>query len=410
VEFVVLLVLVGKIKILRIITRLNIGGPAQHVTFIEEGLDKGSFESKLVFGAVDNNEGDMSFLARERGLYLIEIPELSNQSGLIANLIALFKLYRVTKKEKPHIVHLHLLKARILGGLAAKLAGVPIIIETFHGNLFREYYGFLKTSIILILEKFVGNFVADWIIAISPSQKEELVQNGVANADKIRVINIGLELERFLNIRDKSGEFKNELGLRDNVLLVGIVGRLVPIKGHTYFLEAAKEVLEVIKDLSPIRSGIRFLVVGDGELRRELEEYCKELGIGDFVIFTGWRVDLERIYTDMDVVVLSSLNEGTPVSIIEAMASEKAVVATRVGGVPDVVEDGVSGLLVSPKDPKALAQAIIRLLNDPELRAVLGREGRKRVYPKYDVRTLVKNMKDFYHDLIEKNTQGSNSS
>ena len=400
----------NKIKILRIITRLNIGGPAQHVTFLEENLDKRLFESKLVVGAVNINEGDMSFLARERGLSLIEIPELSNQSGLIANLIALFKLYRVTKKEKPHIAHLHLLKARILGGLAAKLAGVPIIIETFHGNLFREYYGFLKTCIILILEKFVGNFVADWIIAISPSQKEELVQNGVANADKIRVINIGLELERFLNIRDKSGEFKNELGLRDNVLLVGIVGRLVPIKGHTYFLEAAKEVLEVIKDLSPIRSGIRFLVVGDGELRRELEEYCKELGIGDFVIFTGWRVDLERIYTDMDVVVLSSLNEGTPVSIIEAMASEKAVVATRVGGVPDVVEDGVSGLLVSPKDPKALAQAIIRLLNDPELRAVLGREGRKRVYPKYDVRTLVKNMKDFYHDLIEKNTQGSNSS
>ena len=392
----------NKIKILRIITRLNIGGPAQHVTFLEENLDKRLFESKLVVGAVNINEGDMSFLARERGLSLIEIPELCNQSGLIGNIIALFKLYKVIKKEKPYIVHLHLLKARILGGLAAKLAGVPIIVETFHGNIFSEYYSSLKTFIILTLEKFIGRFVVDWIIAISPSQKEELVQNGVANADKIRVINIGLELERFLNIRDKSGEFKNELGLRDNVLLVGIVGRLVPIKGHTYFLEAAKEVLEVIKDLSPIRSGIRFLVVGDGELRRELEEYCKELGIEDFVIFTGWRVDLERIYADMDVVVLSSLNEGTPVSIIEAMASEKAVVAARVGGVPDVVEDEVSGLLVFPKDPKALAQAIVRLLKDPELRGVLGREGRKSVYPKYDVSTLVKNMKDFYQDLIEK--------
>jgi glycosyltransferase involved in cell wall biosynthesis len=388
-----------KIKVLRVITRLNIGGPAQHVTFLEESLDKGLFESKLVLGAVDSNEGDMSFLARERALSLIEIPELSNQSGLIANLIALFKLYRVTKKEKPHIVHLHLLKARILGGLAAKVAGVPIILETFHGNLLKEYYGFLKTSIILLLEKFVGNLVADWIIAISPSQKQELVNFGIANGDKIRIINIGLELERFLNSQGKIGGFKNELGLRDNVLLVGIVGRLVPIKGHRYFLEAAREVLEVTRDLNT-----KFLIIGDGELRRELKEYSKKLGIEDFVVFTGWRVDLERIYSDMDVVVLSSLNEGTPVSIIEAMASEKAVVATRVGGVPDVVEDGVSGLMVSPKNPKALAQAIIRLLKDSELRAALGIEGRKRVYPKYDVTTLVENTGHFYQELIKLRT------
>jgi glycosyltransferase involved in cell wall biosynthesis len=383
-----------KIKILRIITRLNIGGPAQHVTFLEDNLDKSLFESKLAIGSVYSKEGDMSFLARERGLSLIEVSELGNESGLISDFKALFKLYRVIKKEKPHIVHLHLFKARILGGLAAKLAGVPIIVETFHGNLFSEYYGFLKTSIILMLEKFVGKLVVDWIIAISPRQKEELVQLGIASAGKIREINIGLELKRFLNTDNKIGGLKNELGLKSDVALVGIVGRLVPIKGHRYFLEAAKEVLVLIKDLD-----IRFLIVGDGELRTELEEYCKKLGIKDFVIFTGWRVDLERIYEDMDVVVLSSLNEGTPVSIIEAMASEKAVVATRAGGVPDVVEHGVSGLLVSPKDPKALAQAIARTLRDPELRTFLGREGKKQVYPKYDVSTLVKNMNDFYKSL-----------
>ena len=165
------------------------------------------------------------------------------------------------------------------------------------------------------------------------------------------------------------------------------------IKGHCYFLQAAREVLRVHPEVS-------FILVGDGLLRREMEIECQRLGITEAVTFLSWRRDLDKIYTDLDVVVLSSLNEGTPVSLIEAMAAGKAVVATRVGGVPDVVEDGKTGLLVPPKNPKALADAILRLLNDDDLRRSLGERAGASVYPKYDVSRLVQDMKDFYLSLI----------
>ncbi len=383
-----------KIKILRIITRLNIGGPAQHAIFLTESLNKDFFESKLIIGSVNSNEGDMSFLARDKGLSLIEITELQNEGGLLSDFRAFLKLYRIIRKERPHIIHLHLFKARILGGLAAKLAGVPIIIQTFHGHVFREYYDAFKTAIILLIERFIGRFVTDEIIAISDNQKEDLIQFGISKSDKIRVMSIGLELDRFLNVEEKRGELRRELDLSDECTLVGIVGRLVPIKGHLYFLRAAKDVLDTLGN-----SRVRFLIIGDGELRKELESQCRELGIEKSVIFLGWRNDLERIYADLDVVVLSSLNEGTPVSVIEAMASGKAVAATKVGGVSDIIKDGVSGILVPSKDHISLAQAIIKLLNDPKLRLTLGNEGRKRVYPEYDVSNLVKNMENFYMDL-----------
>jgi len=174
---------------------------------------------------------------------------------------------------------------------------------------------------------------------------------------------------------------------------VGIVGRMVPIKGHRNFLQAASEVLRSC-------SNVRFVLVGDGGLRREMEMECRQLGITEAVTFLGWRRDLDKIYADLDLVVMSSLNEGTPVSLIEAMAAGKAVIATKVGGIPDVVEDGTTGLLVPPKDPKALAGAILRLLNDDDLRRSLGERAGASVYPKYDVSRLVQEMKDFYLSLI----------
>lgn len=385
----------NKAKILRVITRLNIGGPAQHAIFLTENLNEGFFESKLIIGSIDSEEGDMSFLARDKAVSFTEITELQNEASLLSDFKAFLKLYRIIKKEKPNIVHLHLFKARVLGGLAAKLAGVPIIIETFHGHVFSEYYGTLKTAIILLIERFIGRFVVDEIIAISNEQKDDLIQFGISKPDKTKVINIGLELERFLDVEEKMGELRKELDLGDECTLIGVIGRLVSIKGHQYFLKAAKDVLNTFGD-----SSVRFLVIGDGELRKKLESHCREIGIEGSVTFLGWRDDLEPIYADLDVVVLSSLNEGTPVSVIEAMASGKAVVATRVGGVSDLIEDGISGMLVPSKDPISLAQAIIKLLKDPNLRLRLGNEGRKRVYPEYDVSNLVNNMKDFYKELL----------
>jgi len=381
------------LKILRIITRLNIGGPAQHAVFLTVGLNNGLLQSKLVFGAVDQSEGDMSYLARGNGIAFTEIGSLKNEAGFLGNLRAFLQLYQLILREKPDLVHLHLLKARFLGGLAARVAGVPLVLETLHGDLFTDYYGYFKTQAILMAERLLGHLIMDKVIAISGGVKESILRSRIASASKVEVIPLGLELEKFMTRPQLAGELRRELGIQEGNRLVGIVGRMVPIKGHRNFLQAASEVLRSC-------SNVRFVLVGDGLLRREMEMECQLLGITEAVTFLGWRRDLDKIYADLDMVVMSSLNEGTPVSLIEAMAAGKAVVATRVGGVPDVVEDGKTGLLVPPKDPKALADAILRLLNDGDLRRSLGERARVSVFPKYDVSRLVQDMKDFYLNIV----------
>jgi len=231
-------------------------------------------------------------------------------------------------------------------------------------------------------------------VAISQRVKENVVRHRVAPARKIEVVPLGLELDQFRSSSSARGELRRELGVGAEERLVGMVGRMVPIKGHSYFLEAAREVL-------PAYPKARFVLVGDGNLRADLEAECRRLGIDRSVVFLGWRRDLARIYADLDIVALSSLNEGTPVSLIEAMAAGRATVATDVGGVPDVVEDGVTGLLVPAKQPKALAEAILRLLGDDALRASLGERAMASVYPKYDVSRLIEDTKNLYLKLIE---------
>ncbi|MEE8160944.1 MAG: glycosyltransferase family 4 protein [Acidobacteriota bacterium] len=382
------------LKILRVITRLNIGGPAQHAVFLTSGLNGSDFESKLVTGKTDDHEGDMSFLAEKHGIQLIQIESLSNGSGPLADIKTFWHLYQIIKRERPDLADLHLLKARFIGGIAAKLARVPIIVETFHGHLFSEYYGQLKTAAILVAERFLGWVIVDKVIAISKNQKQDLIRHKICPERKVMVIPLGLDLSRFVQCSKFRGEVRRELGISKETILLGSVGRLVPIKGLFYLLEA------VAKLKSFTRSDFQVLIVGDGILRKELEEKAAVLGLPDGVRFLGWRFDLEKIYADLDVVVLSSLNEGTPVSVIEAMAAGKAVVATRVGGVPDVVEDGVGGILVPPRNSNALARAIARLIENAELRATLGRQAKESVYPKYDVTRLVNDMMNLYLDLL----------
>jgi len=377
------------LKILRIITRLNVGGPAQHVVFLTGGLDGGTFQSKLAFGSIDNDEGDMSYLARERRIAFTEVDSLRNGTGLLSNLKAFQQIYRLIRRERPDLVHLHLLKARFLGGLAAKVARVPVVVETFHGDLFNGYYGNLKTQVILMAERILGHLVMDKVIAISEKVKDNIVRFNIAPFRKVEVIPLGLDLQKFADLTAHVGELRKELGVTQGCRLVGMIGRMVPIKGCHYFLQAAHEIIKV-------DPRVRFVLVGDGILRANLEFECQQLGISKAVTFLGWRKDLRRIYADLDVVVLSSLNEGTPLSIIEAMAAGKGVVATDVGGVSDVVTSGETGLLVPPKDSKVLANAVLRLLRDEKLRRSLEERAKASVYPKYDVSRLTQDMENLY--------------
>ncbi|MGH7770923.1 MAG: glycosyltransferase family 4 protein [Candidatus Binatia bacterium] len=381
------------LKVLRIVTRLNVGGASHNVALSTAGLN-GLFEIKLLTGAIDDQEGDMSFLADRCSLPLIRIESLSNGSGPLGDLKAFWRLYQIIKKEKPDLVHLHQMKARFFGGLAARLARVPVVIETFHGNLFSGYYGKFKTAAILGADRFLGWLIMDRVIAISETQREELLQYRVCPIDKIEVIPLGLDLDKFVNCSRLKGELRRELGLSEQTVILGTVGRLVPIKGLTYLLDAIQRVARSTK--------IDFchLIVGDGPLRRDLESRASSLGLEKRVRFLGWRFDLEKIYADLDVAVLSSLNEGTPVSLIEAMAAGRAVVATRVGGVPDVVENGATGLLVPSKDPKALADALRIILEDANLRSQLGVKASSSVYPKYTVSRLIEDTKNLYLSLV----------
>jgi glycosyltransferase involved in cell wall biosynthesis len=381
-----------KTRVMRVIARLNIGGPAIHTILLTAGLDPARFESTLVTGVEAACEGNMLDLAAQKGVQPLVIPELGREINPMKDWVTLFKLYRLFRDRRPHIVHSHTAKAGTVGRMAARLAGVPVVVHTFHGHVFHDYFGPLQTRVFIGIERFLAS-LSDRIVAVSEGQRRELAEYGVASLDKIAVVPLGFELDALLNCEPLRGQLRRELGIPDGMALVGIVARLTAIKNHRLFLDAARLIVEAGQEAM-------FLVAGDGELRAELEAYVAELRLAERVIFTGWRRDLPRIYADLDVVALSSLNEGTPVSLIEAMAAAKPVVATRVGGVSDVILDKESGYLVQSKDAEGLARGILDLLQAPDRAREMGLAGRAAVHPKYASETMLANIEKLYLELL----------
>ncbi len=321
----------------------------------------------------------------------IEVPGLGREISPAADLVALVRLVALFRRFRPHIVHTHMAKAGLLGRLAARMTSVPVIVHTFHGNVLRGYFDPLRSSVFVALERLLGR-LSNRVIAISPRQRAEILAFEIAPDERIVEIPLGIDLSQFLD--PPRGRLRGELGLAPSAPLVGIIARLVPIKGVDVFLAAAAR-------LASARPAATFVVVGDGVQRDSLAAHAASLGIADRVRFLGWRADLPEIYADLDVVVLTSRNEGTPLSVIEALTTERAVVATAVGGVPDVIDSPGIGSLVPPEDPDAVAAAIARLLDDPALRLAMGRAGRKRVYPEHDASTLVARVDALYRSLTQ---------
>ena len=384
--------LTQRVKVARVITRLNIGGPAIHAILLTQALEDAHFTTMLVSGYTAPTEGDMLHLAKARGVSPLMVTGLGREIDPGRDLAVLLRLYRIFREERPVIVHTHMAKAGTVGRLAARLAGVPIVLHTYHGHVFHSYFGPLKTQTFIRIERALSR-VTDLILTVGERQRQEILGYGIGNPDKLRSVPLGLELEPFVESPRHRGEFRAELGVPDGTRLVGIVGRLVPVKGHTVFLKAARLVLSRLPN-------VRFLIIGDGELREGLESQARDLGIDGGVTFLGWRHDLPRVYADLDLVVLSSYNEGSPVALIEAMAAGRAVVSTDVGGVSDVVSDGVNGLLVPPRDPESLAGAIVRLLSSERSLPAMGAAGREAVYPKYSINRLVSDLREIYSDLV----------
>lgn len=379
------------IKVLRVITRLNIGGPSIQAVLLTKELDKNKFESVLVSGSIDTNEGDMSYLLDRANMCHITILELSRNPNLKNDIIALWKLYLLIKKEKPDIVHTHTAKAGTLGRLAAVLAGVKIKIHTFHGHIFHGYFGNFKTRVFLLIEKVLAFFTSK-IIVISKNQHTE-IKNILGLAEcKLTIIPLGFDLYKFLDIPlQRSNQLCKELGFyNDDVLLVGIVGRLVSIKNHKFFIEIAHKIKDGFKNK------VQFLIIGNGQLRHELELQVKDLALSDCVRFLGWQQDLLKIYSGLDVVVLTSLNEGTPVSLIEAMASARPVVASDVGGVSDVVIHEKTGFVCVPGDLDCFCNRLSHMLNDRQERESFGKSGREFVRHRFSKERLIEDIEKLY--------------
>lgn len=378
-----------RIRVARVITRLNVGGPAIQAMLLARRLDPTRYETLLVCGRTGPHEGDMLELRREPGVTPFFLSELGRGIKWSDDLLAFIRLVRAFRAFRPEVVHTHLAKAGFLGRLAARAVGVPVVIHTYHGNVLRGYFGPARTRLFLLIERALAR-VTTRVVALSARQETELRQLRIAGPGRVVRIPLGLDLAPFLD--PPRGILRGELGLDPRTPLVGIVARLVPIKGLDVFLDAA---VRVHADLA----NARFVVVGDGEERSALAERTRRLGIADRVRFLGWRADLAAIYGDLDVLALTSRNEGTPVSIIEAMAAGRPVVATAVGGVPDLVADGVSGLLAPAGDADAVARAILRLLGDPATGERMGLVGRSIAYPEYDATTLLARIDALYRSV-----------
>ncbi len=385
------------VKVLRVIARLNMGGPALHVAYLSAGLRERGYETTLVAGTLARGEDSMAFVADELGVRVERVPELSREISPLRDARAALRLACLIRRERPQILHTHTAKAGAVGRLAAMLAGdarPPIVVHTFHGHVLRGYFDPLRSAGFRLLERALAKG-STALIAVSPQVRDDLVALGVAPKEKFVVIRLGIELEeRIAAAPGARAETRRLLGVPQDAFVVGWIGRMTGVKN-------TDDVLAALRLLHDRGVDAYLCMVGDGPDRDRVERRAHDLGVVRRCLFLGYQEEVARYYAAFDGIILPSVNEGTPVSAIEALAAARPVVATRVGGVPDVVEDGVDGFLVDPGATDQLADRLEQLARDPELRARMGEHGRRRVPARYAVERLVDDMDRLYRSLLE---------
>ena len=383
-----------RIKIAQVITRLDWGGSPDIVRIMCAHLDPRNYDITLVTGPTKYPTAKTSeFLKSFKGK-VIEIPHLKREVNPFDDIPAFFELYNLFRRERFDIVHTHTTKAGILGRIAARLARCRVTVHTPHGHIFYGYFSPAATGAIVAAESFATLFT-DKIIALTQLEKRDMIKFGVARADKIEVIYQGLELEKYALAAPCRALTRKSFNIEDDELVVGMVGRLEPVKGADYFVEAAKLI-------SPAAPKVKFIMAGDGSLREKLEARVKMSGLMPKFIFAGWREDIPEILSMLDVLVLPSLNEAVGMAALEAGAAGVPVVATNVGGIPEVVKDNETGILVGPGDPQALAEAINALLKDPEKRRELSERGKAWVRGRFEAAEMTHRISELYEELLNK--------
>jgi len=389
-----------KIKVIHIITRLDRGGSAQNTLLtchelshkydvvLAHGL---SLESKMTDWEKQSVNRQITE-ARKNGLKDITISSLVRRIDPVRDLRALFAICKLVKREKPAIVHTHTYKAGILGCWAAKMAGVPIIIHTPHGHIFFGHFSPLVTNFFMMIEKLTAGIV-DRMVALTEGERRDYIACSVANPEKMVTIHSGVNMDRFMKVKVNTERKKRSLGLNPEAPVVGAVGWLLPIKGPLYLLRAMGEIWQNHPD-------IHLVYVGKGDLEEDVKREASRTGVSDKVKFLGWRDDIPEIMQVLDIFVLPSLNEGMGRVLVEAMASGKPIVASNVGGIPDLVKDGQNGFLVGPGDVNGLSLAMKKLIADEELRVKMGAKGRAMAQS-YGVEEMIGKIDDLYTALYQ---------
>jgi glycosyltransferase involved in cell wall biosynthesis len=392
-------------RVLRILNRLAVGGPVLNATYLTKYMAP-DFETILVVGEKEDHEQSAEYLARQLDIKFVTIKGMGRSINPASDYFAYKQMKELIKGFKPDIVHTHAAKPGAIGRLAASALDVPAIVHTFHGHVFHSYFNSLKSKFFINTERYLAK-KSHAIIAISEQQKKELVHDfSIAPENKFHVVPLGFDLDKFRNNQEeKRKKFRNEFTLADDEIAIGIIGRLVPVKNHYLFLKAIRHVL------SNSSKKIKAFIIGDGDTRADLENVATQSGIAFSketdsqhphpLIFTSWRKDVDNIYAGLDIVCLTSLNEGTPVSLIEAQAANKPVVSTRVGGIADIVVEGETALLAGIEDADLFCNHLLQLVNDDAFRIKLGANSSSHVLQKFSYQRLVKDVSELYYGLLE---------
>ena len=393
-----------KIKILRIINRFNIGGPTYNATFLTKYLSE-DFETMLIGGLPEEGESDSLHILQEYGLDPILLEEMKRTPSFQGDRKAYKRLIEIIREFKPDIVHTHASKAGALGRKAAHELNVPVIIHTFHGHVFHSYFGKFKTRIYKLIERRLAK-KSTGIVAISNLQKEELSkEHNICAGKKITVIPLGFDLNKFHeNLEEKRQITRAEYSIMEDEVAICIIGRLAPIKNHTLFLES----IDLVSKQTDKK--IAVFIVGDGAERISIELKIENMQLGSNVRFvlTSWIKNIDYFNAGMDILCLTSNNEGTPVSLIEAQAANIPVISTDVGGVRDVVKDGVTGFIVPKNSKEKFSEKLLLLLENDDKRKVMSQNGWNFVKNKFHYTTLVDNMELYYKKLLKEKLDDRN--
>jgi glycosyltransferase involved in cell wall biosynthesis len=393
-------------RVLRIINRLNLGGPTYNAAYLSKYLEP-DFETLLVSGMKDEQEESSEFIVKQLDLAPVYIPDMYRELNPFKDYKSYYRLRKIIDEFKPDIVHTHAAKAGAVGRLAAIHSGVKVIVHTFHGHVFHSYFNPAKTNVFLKIERYLAARTTK-IIALSKLQQDELVyQYRIAPQEKFSIIPLGFDLDRFdVDRQKKRILFRQKYNIDEDEIAIGIVGRLVPIKNHSLFLNAMKIVS------GKTNKKIRAFIIGDGESRAELETLARNLGLTfnntkpeekNLITFTSWIKNIDESNAGMDIIALTSNNEGTPVSLIEAQASSKPIVSTNVGGIENVVIKGKTALLSKPGDVAAFAANLLHLVENKELRDALSANGVDFVKSRFSYARLCSDMGTLYNELSNKN-------